>query len=143
VDPYGRDVKIPAVLQLGATDATEPVMAMCRILDEADSDLYCFCSGSGKPAYTDTPDGLVVTLPRFGAQCYLPYEARIGKSTAPDFVAAADESDEAASCDYSPTLDGHDARAPAVERVVDDDDGSQNSDPGQPSMRSNSQLSSR
>ncbi|CAE7235693.1 unnamed protein product [Symbiodinium sp. CCMP2592] len=63
----GEGVEIPARFRLDSTDITEPVMAVCRILDDADCDMHFYRSSSGKPAHIETPDGHNIVLPRFGS----------------------------------------------------------------------------
>ena len=97
---------------MGVTDATEPVMAFCRILDDADCDLHFYRTSSGKPAHIDTPDGHTIILPRFGARFYLPYENRSPGNGTTEFVAAGNDGDESPSpMHYSPTEPGSDAGA--------------------------------
>ena len=90
VTTSGECKSIPATFRLDATDTTEPVMALCRILDEADCDLHFYRSSSGKSACIQTPDGNTIHLPRFGARFYLPYQDRPPPVSAGDFVAALD-----------------------------------------------------
>ena len=77
VTTSGECKSIPATFRLDATDTTEPVIALCRILDEADCDLHFYRSSSGKSACIQTPDGNTIHLPRFGARFYLPYQDRL------------------------------------------------------------------
>ena len=90
VTTSGECKSIPATFRLDATDTTEPVMALCRILDEADCDLHFYRSSSGKSACIQTPDGNTIHLPRFGARFYLPYQDRPPPVSAGDFIAALD-----------------------------------------------------
>lgn len=87
----GEPFWIPATFRMEVTDAMEPVMAFCRILDEADCDMHFYRSSSGKTACIQTPDGHTIDLPRFGARFYLPYQDRPPNMPAPQFVAAMDE----------------------------------------------------
>ena len=72
----GVDIKIPARFRLDSTDITEPVMAFCRILDDADCNMHFYRSSSGKPAHIQTPDDQTIVLPRFGSRFYMPFEDR-------------------------------------------------------------------
>ena len=74
--PFGETTVVPATFRMEITDTMEPVMAFCRILDDADCDLHFFRSSSGKVSCLVTPDGNTVELPRFGSRFYLPYEDR-------------------------------------------------------------------
>ena len=91
----GEPFWIPATFRTEVTDAMEPVMAFCRILDEADCDMHFFRSSSNKTACIQTPEGHTINLPRFGARFYLPYQDRPAnmKPTPKQFVAAMDEHD--------------------------------------------------
>ena len=111
-DCCGEPIAIPASFRMDVTDATKPVMAFCRILDDADCDLHFYRTSSGKPAHIDTPDGHTIILPRFGARFYMPYEDRSPGSGTTEFVAAGNDGDESPSpMHYSPTEPGSDAGA--------------------------------
>ena len=47
----GVDVKIPARFRLDSTDITEPVMAFCRTLDDADCDMHLYRSHFGSSSH--------------------------------------------------------------------------------------------
>ena len=119
-DCHGQDTKIPASFRMDVTDATEPVMALCRILDDADCDLHFYRSSSGKPAHMDTPNGQTVILPRFGARFYMPYEDRHPHHATAEFVAAEIDGDEL-SIDYSPSEPGSNAAEAALPDSIDVD----------------------
>ncbi|CAL1170450.1 unnamed protein product, partial [Cladocopium goreaui] len=74
--PFGETTVVPATFRMEITDTMEPVMAFCRILDDADCDLHFFRCSSAKVSCLVTPDGNTVELPRFGSRFYLPYEDR-------------------------------------------------------------------
>ncbi|OLP76923.1 hypothetical protein AK812_SmicGene43080 [Symbiodinium microadriaticum] len=93
----GEDIKIPARFRLDATDITEPVMAFCRILDDADCDMHFYRSSSGKPAHIQTPDNHTIVLPRFGSRFYMPFEDRTSSAARPAFVAAQRHEDDASA----------------------------------------------
>ena len=66
--PFGETKVVPATFRMEITDTMEPVVAFCRILDDADCDLHFFRSSSGKVSCLVTLDGNTVELPRFGSQ---------------------------------------------------------------------------
>ena len=72
----GEPFWIPATFRMEVTDAMEPVMAFCRILDETDCDMHFYRSSPGKTSHIQTPEGHTVNIPRFGARIYLPYQDR-------------------------------------------------------------------
>ena len=88
----GVDIKIPARFRLDSTDITEPVMAFCRILDDADCDMHFYRSSSGKPAHIQTPDDQTIVLPRFGSRFYMPFEDRTNRHEDDVSAAPAEES---------------------------------------------------
>ena len=104
----GVDIKIPARFRLDSTDITEPVMAFCRILDDADCDMHFYRSSSGKPAHIQTPDDQTIVLPRFGSRFYMPFEDRTNGAAPPAFVAAQRHEDDvsAAPAEESTAEDG-------------------------------------
>ena len=55
---------------MDVTDSTKPVMAFCRVPNDADCDIPFYRTSSGKPAHIETPDGHRIILPRFGARFY-------------------------------------------------------------------------
>ena len=86
--PSGETVLVPATFRMEVTDTMEPVMAFCRILDDADCDMHLFRSSSGKSSCLVTPDGNTVELPRFGSRFYLPYLDRPGAASTAQLIAA-------------------------------------------------------
>ena len=104
----GVDIKIPARFRLDSTDITEPVMAFCRILDDADCDMHFYRSSSGKPAHIQTPDDQTIVLPRFESRFYMPFEDRTNGAAPPAFVAAQRHEDDvsAAPAEESTAEDG-------------------------------------
>ncbi|CAE7253863.1 unnamed protein product, partial [Symbiodinium sp. CCMP2456] len=104
----GVDVKIPARFRLDSTNITEPVMAFCRILDDADCDMHFYRSSSGRPAHIQTPDDHTIVPPRFGSRFYMPFEDRTSGAAPPAFVAAQRHEDDvsAAPAEESAPEDG-------------------------------------
>ncbi|CAE7211821.1 unnamed protein product, partial [Symbiodinium sp. CCMP2456] len=98
----GVDVKMPARFRLDSTDITEPVMAFCRILDDADCDMHFYRSSSGKPAHIQTPDDHTIVLPRFGSLFYMPFEDRTSGAAPPAFVAAQRHEDDVSALPLPP-----------------------------------------
>ena len=84
----GEPFWIPATFRMEVTDAMEPVMAFCRILDETDCDMHFYRTSSGKTSHIQTPESHTINMPRFGARFYLPYQDRLSDMSPAQFVAA-------------------------------------------------------
>ena len=93
----GEDIKICEVSFGMPRNITEPVVAFCRILDDADCDMHFYRSSSGKPAQIQTPDNHTIVLPRFGSRFYMPFEDRTSSAARPAFVAAQRHEDDASA----------------------------------------------
>ena len=80
------------MFNLDVTNASESVMALCNVLDNADYDVHFLRNKTGKTSYCENDAGERIELPRFGKRFYLPYEECDSKDwEQPVIVAGVDD----------------------------------------------------